>query len=336
MMSAPACADTASEQASPATVVASLPYWYLDAGTDVVLANRPAVTEVSPWLYGLASDGTIVPQYPDSHAGAATADLDKLRQAGLAVVPSIANVTNGSFSYQPIADMLHDADRTKKHIADIVALANNNGFAGIDIDYEDLAAGDRAAFTSFTYQLGQALHAANRTLSVTVFAKSSDDGDDPRDVGQDYVGLGQSADQVRVMGYGDHWESSPAGPIAPVSWVSTALNYAVSRIAPAKIVLGVPLYGMDWVGSKGTPLSWEQATALATSTKATVTYDQTSQAPWFRYTDSAGAAHEVWFENATSSSAKFAIAKQAGVGVFLWMYGAADPGTWSALGSGGA
>ena len=160
MMSAPACADTASEQASPATVVASLPYWYLDAGTDVVLANRPAVTEVSPWLYGLASDGTIVPQYPDSQAGAVTADLDKLRQAGLAVVPSIANVTNGSFSYQPIADMLHDADRTKKHIADIVALANNNGFAGIDIDYEDLAAGDRAAFTSFTYQLGQALHAA--------------------------------------------------------------------------------------------------------------------------------------------------------------------------------
>ncbi|HWE90880.1 MAG TPA: glycosyl hydrolase family 18 protein [Pseudonocardiaceae bacterium] len=322
----PPAASTAS-----AAVVASLPYWYLDTGTGVVLANRSEITEASPWLYGIADNGAIVPQYPAAQAGAVAADLSRLRRAGLPIVPTIANVTGGAFAYQPIAGILHDVARTSQLISGIVALANANDFTGIDIDYEDLAAGDRAAFTSFAFQLGEALHAAHRTLSVTVFAKTSDDGDDPRDVGQDYIGLGQSADELRVMGYGEHWESSPPGPVAPVDWVTSVLAYAVTRVPPAKIVLGVPLYGMDWIGGHGTPISWARAIGLATAGHVAVTVDQPSQTPWFRYLDGAGQTHEVWFEDAASSTAKLTAARQAGVGVYLWMYGDADFGTWAAL-----
>jgi len=58
-------------------------------------------------------------------------------------------------------------------------------------------------------------------------------------------------------------------------------------------------------------------------------YDQASQTPWFRYRDAAG----VWFENAASSRAKFDAAQGAQIGgVYLWMYGYEDTGTWPALG----
>jgi spore germination protein len=40
----------------------------------------------------------------------------------------------------------------------------------------------------------------------------------------------------------------------------------------------------------------------------------------------------VWFENAASSRAKFDAARGAKIGgVYLWMYGYEDTGTWSAL-----
>jgi len=40
----------------------------------------------------------------------------------------------------------------------------------------------------------------------------------------------------------------------------------------------------------------------------------------------------VWFEDAESSRAKFRLAQAAGIGgVYLWMYGSADPGIWPTL-----
>ena len=39
------------------TVVASMPYWNFQHGTATVLPHRDAVTNVSPWMYGLAANG---------------------------------------------------------------------------------------------------------------------------------------------------------------------------------------------------------------------------------------------------------------------------------------
>lgn len=106
----------------------------------------------------------------------------------------------------------------------------------------------------------------------------------------------------------------------------------VLQIPASKIVLGVPLYGYDWAGGHGTGLSWLQALRLSRQYHATAHCDQASQAPWFRYRDAAGHEHTVWFENAASPRAKFDAAQGAQIGgVYLWMYGYEDTGTWSAL-----
>jgi spore germination protein YaaH len=63
-----------------------------------------------------------------------------------------------------------------------------------------------------------------------------------------------------------------------------------------------------------------------------VRLDPVSQSPTFSYTDTSGARHEVWFENAESSRAKFRAAADAEIGgVFFWMFGEPDPETYSAL-----
>jgi spore germination protein len=134
------------------------------------------------------------------------------------------------------------------------------------------------------------------------------------------------------MAYDYHWSTSAPGPIAPVGWVRDVLDYALAHIPAQKLQLGIPLYGYDWVGSVGHPLSWSQVYTLLTAHRAQVQWDQASQSPWLRYTDAAGTQHEVWFENAYSSSTKFDLARKLGVhGVSLWMFGTEDQVTWSKL-----
>jgi spore germination protein len=316
----------------PTIVVASLPYWNMGPGMSVVLMHRHAVNEVSPWMYGISSDGGIAPG-PGVGTPAFARYLDRLRAEGLPIVPTIANVdARGNWSYLPVARMLHDPALTGRQVAAIVALVERNSYAGIDIDYENLQARDRQVFTAFVTRLAAALHAKHKILSVALFAKVSDAGYAPRNVAQDYAAIGRVADQVRLMGYDRHWSTSPPGPIAPVSWIRAVLRFAKSQIPAQKIILGIPFYGYDWAGHHGASVTWMQAVGLARAHHATIRYDVTQQAPWFSYTDASGHRHTVWFENTDSTTAKLGLAQTAGIGgVYLWMYGNAEPSTWSAL-----
>ncbi|SDP94425.1 Glycosyl hydrolases family 18 [Actinopolyspora xinjiangensis] len=313
-------------------VVAALPFWNFEDGTSALMSHTEAFTEVSPWMYGLDPAGRVVSQIPSDRAGRTRAAMNSLRGTELRFTPSIANMTHGAWSYDSVAPLLHDPERRKRHVREIVDLVLSNDYAGIDIDYEELRAEDREEFTALVRELADALHAHDRTLSVALFAKASERGYDERNAAQDYAAIGRAADQVRLMGYDRHWSTSPPGPVAPVDWIRDVLAYARGTIPPDKIVLGVPLYGYDWSEGKGQPVTWGEATRIAQRHDVRVRFDEDSRSPWFAYTDSDGTRHEVWFENAASSRAKFEVADRAGIGgVYLWMYGPADPATWPRL-----
>jgi spore germination protein len=318
---------------SPSLVVAAMPYWNADYGTTAVLSNQQTFSEVSPWIYGLDSSGQVVPQYGPDQAATVNAQLARLRAARIPLIPTLANVTAGEWVYQPVVtDILHIPRVRAKHVAAIVALVEREHYAGIDLDYEDLRATDRSAFTTLVTELAAALHAKAKVLSVDLFAKTDDRGYDQRNVAQDYRAIGQVADQVRLIGYEYHWASSEPGPVAPIGWIRSVLSYAKTQIPANKIILGVPLYGYDWVDGQGTPVSWLQAFRLSERYRVEPRFDATSQSPWFEYTDASGRRHVVWFENGPSTRAKFEAAESAGIGgVYVWMYGLEDTSIWTAL-----
>ncbi|NMO92383.1 glycosyl hydrolase family 18 protein [Actinomycetospora sp. TBRC 11914] len=314
------------------TVIASIPYWNLGPGAAAVEANPQVIDEISPWVYNLAQNGSVQSAVPRQDTASAAAVMAKLRAMKVPLMPSVSNMVGGDFSYDAVAPVLHDPPTMARNIASITQLAISQDYAGIDLDYEELQGSDRTSFTTFVQQLAGSLHAAHKTLSVALFAKVDDAGDDQRNVAQDYAAIGAAADEVRLMTYDYHWETSPPGPVAPASWVHDVLAYAITVIPPEKIVVGLDQAGYDWVGNKGTTISYAQAMALSSSHGVAVQWDPLSQSPWFRYTGADGAQHEVWFENAASGEAKRAVADSFGVhAVFLWMYAPPDPALWAGL-----
>ena len=313
--------------------VASLPFWNLSAGQTVLAANRGTFNEVSPWIYGITNNGQIVLQAPPGRTAETAAGMAQLRTLGIPLVPSIANRTNGLWAYEPVANMLHDPAAMTRHINDIVALVQRERYDGIDIDYEDLPATDRQVFTTFVTRLADALHDKNKILTIAVFAKTTDAGEDGRNAGQDYAAIGKAADEVRLMAYDYNWSGSAPGPVAPLPWVRDVLTYAKTQIPAEKIVLGVAVSGYDWVdGGQGEVVTWIQCFGRARAFHATSQFDRLSQSPYFKYTDAQGHQHEVWYENAESTATKLEAAKAAGIrGAFLWMISSEDDRTWATL-----
>jgi spore germination protein YaaH len=325
-------ADFPTRAAFGKRVSGNLVFWDQSRGFDAIAANADVFDEISPFWYRVLADGRIVPY--TTATGQTYEDpaiLSFLRTRGILVIPTVANIINGVWDGALVSRIIADSDLRAFNISNLVNLAVNGGYDGIDLDYENLRATDRAAFTTFVQQLASALHARAKLLTVNVYAKTSEPGtwDGPR--AQDWWAIGQAADQVRVMTYEYSWATSPPGPISPVSWVNDVIGFAATQIPAAKIMQGVPFYGYDWIGQRGTDIVWNQAVALADQYSVPIRWDDASASPWFEYI-SGSTRHTVWFENGSSVDAKLGVAVANDIGgVTLWRLGAEDSENWSAL-----
>lgn len=337
---------------APATAVvgASLPVWGWETGSTAVAAHADAFTTASPQLYEMTEDGGVALRAGIDPEAARTEVL-RLRGARVSVLPTVTNTRDGAWDTALAQRVLHDPWLRDRHVVALVDLVLREDVAGVDVDYEELTAADRTAFSAFLARLGPALRAHGRLLAVDVFAKDGDAGYDQRNLAQDYAAIGRAADQVRVMAYDWHWETSGPGPVAPVDWVARVVAYAVTQVPRERLVLGVPTYGYDWAGRAGQHqgqqqageqeqlpgrraelASWAQARVRAVDRGAPVRWDAQAQSPWLAYTDAEGEPHELWFEDGRSTAAKLEVARRERLGgVFLWLVGDVDPGTWPLL-----
>jgi spore germination protein YaaH len=313
-------------------VSGNLVFWDQARGFESIVANADVFTEISPFWYRVLADGRVVPYTTSSGASYEdTAILAFLRSRGILVMPTVANIIDGVWDGPLVSRIIADAQLRAVNLNALVNLAVARGYDGIDLDYENLRASDRAAFASFVEELAGALHAQGKLLAVNVYAKTSEPGTWDGPQAQDWWAIGQAADQVRIMTYEYSWSTSPPGPIAPVNWVNDVMAYATSQIAPGKILQGVPFYGYDWVGQRGTDLVWTQAMDLAGQFGVPVMWDSASASPWFRYT-SGPTQHTVWFENGSSVAAKLDVTRLHNVGgISVWRVGGEDPANWSAV-----
>jgi len=86
-------------------------------------------------------------------------------------------------------------------------------------------------------------------------------------------------------------------------------------------------------GQEAETFSMQEAVARAIRYGATISYDTTTESPYFRYRDEQGREHEVWFEDARSAQAKFDTVKEYNLGgISYWTLGYPFPQNWALLG----
>ncbi|SDN54910.1 glycosyl hydrolase family 18 protein [Geodermatophilus sp. DSM 45219] len=309
--------------AQPLVAAAWLPVWDERAAASLGTALADGgVTEVSPTWATVALDGSLVTTPPPPEV------LDQVTD-GVRLLPTVQNFAEGEWQGRLVADLLADPARADAHRAALVDRALAEGWDGIDIDYEALPPTAGPQFTAFLTALRDDLHAEGLELTVAVPARESDE--DPGTLAYSYQVIGQVADQVRVMAYDHSWSTSEAGPVAPAGWVRDVVDYAVERVPPEKLMLGLPTYGYDWVGARGVNVSATEAVSLADEVGAEPRWDDGAAAWTFRYQRD-GEEHTVWYEDARSLERKQQIAVEEGLrGIAIWSLGGEDPQTWTSV-----
>jgi spore germination protein len=305
--------------------IASLAYFQLynlSALERSLATISPSITYGALFHYPVNPDATLS---ISANTGRAVTLLSRFQIRPLIV---LTNVTTGiGFDPDLARTVLGTATLRGQIISNTLALLDQYGLEGVNVDFENMYPADRPLYTTFIQQLTATLNANNYLVSIAIAPKTADFPSAAWVGAFDYAALGAAANLIYLMTYEWGWVGGPPMAIAPLNQVQRVIEYAGSIIAPEKLMQAVPLYAYDWTlpdtpENTAATVNLNAVYALAYKFNAAIEYDRTAQSPWFNYTDAAGARHEVWFEDVRSVQAKYQLARDSNLGgVGFWSPG---------------
>ena len=294
-------------------------YLYTYADFYVISQSMPYLTSMYLFSYGFtAQGGLILPQNQSSW-------LDMAAYFGARPVLVLTPLTEqGTFNSNLVSVMLRDEAVQETLMENLLAEMEKEDYRALDVDFEFVNPADRELFVDFIERLTQRMNAAGYPVSVALVPKTSDDQPGEFYEGIDYGALGAAANSVLVMAYEWGYTYGPPMAVAPLNQVRRVVEYAVSRIDPVKIDLGIPNYGYDWLlpyergVTRARVVGNVEAVELAIRTGSEILFDEAAQSPYFYYTEG-GREHVVWFEDVRSMTARFGLIAEYGLrGAGYW------------------
>lgn len=310
-------------------------YYYLGGtqGLESIRVHASQMTLLAPQCYWIEKDGVVRGNLPPRVAEIAA-------RARLPVMPL---VYNKGFDRATVTAILHSPLAQERAASYLAYLAKRENAVGFQIDLENIAPADASLFTEFVRHVAARLHRDGRLLSVALVPRFADGPPSPPRPGKpasgewsaafDYRTLGRIADFVTLMTYDHSNSSGPPGPIAGYEWVEHALDYATARISPGKILMGLPLYGREWIEDADGVTSH---TADAHDLREVLArpgvkrqWDARWRSPWLRFRK-AGKLHTVWYEDRQSWTEKLGLLRRYHLrGFAAWRLGVEGPEFWS-------
>lgn len=304
-----------------------------DGALDSFVRHAGDLTHVYPtWIELRDAGGDILTKDWDPTRNPTTRPLIAAARAhGVKIVPVVGNATEGRFDAGRIDRMLAPANA--QHVMDrLTDFVRTNGFAGLQIDFEQVTPEQITRLTPWLAQLHQRLNADGRELSIALEVGLSD---------HDIRALSDVVDYAAIMAYDEHGEDSLPGPISSALFVDQAIA-RFARLVPAdKLILGVGAYSYDWRKGDRSAESLTTTAALATAKgyrpeddpSDVVDFDPKALQPTFHYTDDQGRKHEVWMQDAASVANAMTMGRDRGLrGAALWALGEEDPASWLVFG----
>lgn len=273
--------------------------------------------EVSPFAYSFTRQGALVPVKPGF-----LEEMRRRQPPGALFIPVVVNdALDGKRRELKSPRLLERLLlRRSEHVAELVRLVDENGFDGLEIDYERIPLSLWPEFVSFIKELGPELRKRGKRLHVDLEAGLLTRN---RPDAAHWPELAEHADRLNLMMYyerGD-FRGSPEGPGpgASLEWLRKVGRRAVELLPAEKLSLAFSLAAQTY--PKFSRIQYRQALELLEKHAAKVERDETLGSPYFR-----AGGQEVWFEDDLSVAARMSLAKELGVRqVSLWYIGSRHP-----------
>ena len=296
-------------------------YAYPYVQESVLRGILPFTGALMPFTYGFTPEGALVP-IDDERLLALAGEY------GVRPFLHLSTLTAaGTFSAAQAAVVLRSEALQQTLAEAVLQKMQEKGYMGLDVDFEYLGRELAEAYAQFLSRLHGLLAPYGLPLIAALAPKTSAAQPGTLYEGHNYASLSTASDAVLLMTYEWGYTYGPPMAVAPVGAVRRVVEFALTQMDAAKILLGFPNYAYDWTlpftagATRAQSIGNEAAPLLAAQYGAEIQFDTQSQTPYFTYLDEAGQPHEVWFEDVRSAQAKFALLPEYGLlGLGYWNF----------------
>ncbi len=318
----PACADAVGIQdvnSNNDTTVngelsAWLPYWETEKGIRELSKASDKLTSVSVFAVYFKNDGSLyVPAEMSDKYGEILNITDKNNiNCYVSFVNDVIDENNDII--QKDTDIVrkfltNSAERTR-HMDSLISYAVDNGFFGIEIDYEKIDESVWSEFVSFCGELYNKCIEKKLALRVVL---------EPR-APIDRYNLPEGPEYI-MMSYNLYGLSTEPGPKADVDFIKQ-LSEKINNI-PEKKWFAFSTGGFDWQnGAETKSITESDALDIINVYKCLPARDEKSGCLYFYYTDESGNEHTVWYADNVTLDLWINTAKECGYGdICIWKLG---------------
>lgn len=244
----------------------------------------------------------------------------------------LSNNNHSEDQMNSFSTWINDYNKRKDVIDQLVGYAEQYGFDGINIDFENVYLKDKEGLSRFIIELKPLLENKGITLSVDV---TEPDGSDNWSLYFNRNLIGDVADYTVFMAYDQYGRTSTtAGPTAACYWVEKNINKFIKQeeVDSNKIILGIPFYTILWKEANGelTGTAIPQK-SIKIPANVQTTWLEDSKQNYMEYTQN-GANYKMWIEDVEATSQKLDFIKQYDLaGAAFWTKGFEDSSVWSVV-----
>ena len=220
----------------------------------------------------------------------------------------------------------------------------NNGYDGVDFDFEHLAPSVRSVYSGLLQKTAEALHAVGKKVSHCVGFYPALYADENTELFYDPAVLEQTCDLVRVMCYDMYCapcigvkelmnrdDCQGMGPTSNYLWTRECMLYWKKRISADKLVMALPAYGNDYkltapVSGKQIYSSRPNEVAEELPAPTWLCYEKVNM---YLYDDKDGCRHLFYAADARSTECLLQLADELQLPkVGFWHFSSVSPDMW--------
>jgi len=253
-------------------------------------------------------------------------DLIHKEKSNMPILPLVQNYKDEVWNPQILARAVATKESRQKLIDTLSKTVEDNKFAGLTIDLEEVPMKSQANLFEFMKSLYEAFHARGLLVAQTVPFDNPD---------WNYKAYADFSDYLMLMAYDEHWATGQPGAISSQNWFEQILAKRMKELNPAKTIVCIGSYGYDWSNrqKEATESSFQESVLAARDSEAKINFDPVTQNPYFSYDEDDGSHHTVWFLDAVTAFNQIqASEKFKPFGFALWRLGSEDPSLWEVFG----
>ena len=249
-------------------------------------------------------------------------------------------VTIKNFDNESIEQIVSNPQSSKTAIQEIKKLIGDYELDGIDLNFEYFSESDFPTMGHLNKFLTDLRTEVKKDYPEAILSFDVNATVIYTHEAYDMVKIGEQMDQIIIMGYDYSRPNSPiAGPIAPLyesggkPSVSRSIQSVIGRVPKEKIILAIPLYGLEWqtytgdYGSNTVPNTGAIATyqrvrdLIKNRDDVSIQYGDITKSPWLIYKQN-GQIKQIHYEDEKSLLEKIDTVYEKDIaGIALWALG---------------